>query len=352
VKEIGVNVAYQRSAVAICAVLSFGCQAYGDGDFEPLQTGTFAAPILLVTSKSSGRCELTLRDSDLNIRSVVFEDEMCPDDIYLVDSTSSLLFEQGDRVWQFRVSDGEFSIEDFAPPEKKSYLIEDVLSGVEYIDEVLKSDRTTLQLSALGVFSDGALAVVLTANLPGDDQYSIGLKRVREAWVFAEAKYCHRFQYPCEIDSVEYRRNEIKHPSAFDDIWGVDESKNKNVTSYESTVFLNEGGRPIASVELTTDISGVSSSIVALGTVSPDTAEIHPYSIEIEVGASTARSADLAACGASIHAHLLLLNGCGSDNGVVYDLAGNVEALPGLRHVILVPNDRGVDNDNLIRENP
>jgi len=332
--------------------LSFGCQAYGDGDLEKLQASELAAPFLLVSSLNSGRCELTLRDFDFGVRSVIFEDEVCPDEIYFVDSTSSLLFEHGGRVWQFRLSDGAVSTEDFARPDRNSFLIEEALSGVGFIDETLKSDRTTLRLSGLGVFPDGALAVVLTANLPGDDQYSIGLKRVREAWVYVEARHCHRFQYPCEIESVEYRRNEIKYPSAFVDIWEADESRNKNVTSYESTVFLNESGAAIATVELTTGVSGVSSSIVAFGTVSPDTDKIHPYSIEVEIGALSARSADLAACGASIHAHQLLLNGCGSDNGVVYDLAGNTEALTGLRHVILVPNDRDPVNDDRKCEKP
>lgn len=344
--------AYKGRLVAICAAVLLGCQAYGDGTVGPLRTKTRSAPVLLISSLSDGRCELTLRDLNLSVRSVLFEDETCPDEVYFVDSTSSFLFEHGDRIWQFQASDGKYTREVVAAPQNKSYLIEEAVSDVEYVDEVLKSDQTRLSLSALGVFPDGALAAVLTANLPGDEQYSIGMKRLEEAWVFAEAVHCHRFKYPCEIESVEYRRNEIRYPSAFVDIWEVEVSKTKNVASYESSVFLNEAGRPETSVELTTNINGVSSSIAAFGTISPDTAEIYPHSVEIKIGASSARPAGLAACGASIHAHLLLLNGCGSDNGVVYDLAGNAEALTGLRHVILVPNDRNAVNDNRIREKP
>lgn len=339
----------QRNVVAICAVLSFGCQAYGDGESESLNTSAIAAPFLLITSQSGGTCELTLRNYGLSVHRVMFEDEVCPDDLYFSDSTSSLLFEHGNRIWQFRLSEGEFASEDFMSPEKKSYLIEEALTGIDSIDKVLRSDQSTLRLSALGVFPDGEIAAVLTANLPGDDHYSIGLKRVSDVWEFEEARHCRRFQYPCEIESVEYRRNEIKNPSAFVNIWEMDKSKNVNLTSYESTTFLNENDRPIGTVKLTTNIRGVSSSVIGLGTVSPDTARIHPYSIEMKIGSAPARSADLATCGAAMHTHLLLLDGCGSDNGVLYDLSGISEALSGLRHVLLVPQDQGVDKANEIR---
>jgi len=318
---------------ALASVLALG--AISDGAPE---RSTEAAPpvldkpVLVVASTADDLgdgCALIGYDSLLTSSVTIDRFVHCPTTIFGVESPRLILVETADNIVVYTFDSGSSAPAKLPLPALNAAHYDEAKTREAYVDTQLLRDGARLEILALGVFGNSPGAI-LGLHLPGDDTYAIGVEWNGLDWAYVGSKHCSRFEYPCDIDGLAFRRNELKYPRRSHDVWTVDSASNPNLTSANSSARPNEFGSEIARAELAFNVGGVESTVEATGEVYQDGPGIGTSTVRIVVNGKTVRPAEAATCGASIYSTFVLTDGCGSDTGSLYSVESGEEVLTGL----------------------
>ena len=296
-------------------------------------------PVLVVASTAEelgAGCALMAYDSSLTNSEVIDRFAHCPTAIFAVESPRSILVETANHVVMYDFDSGSQKPTELPLPSMDAAHYDEAKTGEAYVDEQLLRDGARLEILALGDFGD-RIGAILGLRLPGDDTLAIGIEWNGLDWAYVGSKHCSRFEIPCDIDGLEYRRNELKYPRPSHDVWTIDSASNPNLTSVNSSKRVDELGAEIAQAELAVHVGGVESTVVATGNVYQDGPGIGTSTVRIVVEEKAVRPADVATCGASIYSTFVLTDGCGSDTGSLYSLESGEEVLTGLAFAVWFP---------------
>jgi hypothetical protein len=326
--------------VALASILALGAMS---GDDPGRSTG--AAPpvpdrparfVAIIANDPGDDCVLLAYDSSLTNGVAMDRFAHCPSAIFGVESSRSILVGTADHIVIYNIDGGSSAPTKLPLPAMNAAHYGEAKTGEAYIDTELMRDGARLKTLALGLAGD-SVGAILGLPLQGDDTFAIGIEWNGREWAYSGSKYCRWWEYPCVVNNLAYRRNELKYPRPPHDVWTIDSASNPNLTSANTSVRVNESDSEMVRVELAFNVGGVESTVVATGEHYQDGPGIGTSSVQIIVGGKTVRPSGDATCGASIYSKFILTDGCGPDTGSIYSLESGEQVLAGLTFAAWFP---------------